>query len=415
MLGIFGVQPEQAFAADNTTPVLAKGQAAGSTAVKVTWKEVAGAQRYVIYFAECGDPSFEKEATLKKSETSYKDTGLQRGHSYKYIVAAQKKVKGKYKTFAKSVKIHVLTNGARTNPKKVTLNKKSLSLNKGKTATLSAKVVKKNAKKALLDSTHEPKVRYVSSDKSVAKVNSKGKVTAVDAGSCTVYAIAVNGVYAACKVTVKAPAPAPAPTPAPAVKKVKVTYYYPSAAHNWLDEPIEVARFAESLEKYVNDEITKEDLMDEFTVFALFELKDNIPSIADRLLHLGFIDEEDTKVLDKLASAIGEELTEMGFNAGDKYVTYTEEVAEGSTYTVKALNAISDFKEPVSRYEKQVYIDGRVTYKGWVTQAFAKDNGLGTKDGLFMTKQPGEYQGGDTFKATKSVDIYAAAYVDSPS
>ena len=47
------------------------------------------------------------------------------------------------------------------------------------------------------------KVAWESDDLTVAKVNSKGKITAVGKGSCYVYAYAQNGVSAKIKVTVK--------------------------------------------------------------------------------------------------------------------------------------------------------------------------------------------------------------------
>ena len=47
------------------------------------------------------------------------------------------------------------------------------------------------------------KVAWESDNLNVAKVNSKGKITAVGKGTCYVYAYAQNGVAAKIKVTVK--------------------------------------------------------------------------------------------------------------------------------------------------------------------------------------------------------------------
>lgn len=71
---------------------------------------------------------------------------------------------------------------------KVKLNKKTLKLKKGKTAKLSVKGTKK-------------KVKWSSSDTSVAKVSKKGKVKAVDVGTATITAI-VGSKELECEVTV---------------------------------------------------------------------------------------------------------------------------------------------------------------------------------------------------------------------
>lgn len=89
-----------------------------------------------------------------------------------------------------------------TNAKSVKLNKSKLTLAVGKKATLKATVKGVKSGRKLLN--HESAVRYFSSNANVAKVNSKGRVTAVSAGSCTIFAIANDGVRASVKVKVKA-------------------------------------------------------------------------------------------------------------------------------------------------------------------------------------------------------------------
>ena len=49
---------------------------------------------------------------------------------------------------------------------------------------------------------HVRKIRWYSSDNNVAKVSRNGKITAVGGGTCTIYAVANNGVSAYVKVTV---------------------------------------------------------------------------------------------------------------------------------------------------------------------------------------------------------------------
>ncbi|WP_455714201.1 S8 family serine peptidase [Anaerosporobacter sp.] len=76
-------------------------------------------------------------------------------------------------------------------PKKITLSSTKKTLKVGKTFTLKAVP---NVKCS---------VKFTSSNKSVAKVNSKGVVTAKKRGSCKITATTDNGVKASCKVTVK--------------------------------------------------------------------------------------------------------------------------------------------------------------------------------------------------------------------
>lgn len=54
-----------------------------------------------------------------------------------------------------------------------------------------------------MSASHAARVRYLSSNTSVAAVNSKGRITANSPGTCTVYAYAQNGVYKKIRVTVK--------------------------------------------------------------------------------------------------------------------------------------------------------------------------------------------------------------------
>ncbi len=81
---------------------------------------------------------------------------------------------------------------------KVKLSTTSATIRCGKTYKLTATVKPRKG----ADTT----LKWKSSNKSVAKVNSKGKITAVGIGSCTVTATATDGTgkKAACKVTVKA-------------------------------------------------------------------------------------------------------------------------------------------------------------------------------------------------------------------
>lgn len=79
---------------------------------------------------------------------------------------------------------------------KIALNKKSIKLKKGKKFTLKAKLSPSNVY------TSYKKVKWSSSNKKVATVSSKGKVTAKKKGTAYITATAHNGKKAKCKVSV---------------------------------------------------------------------------------------------------------------------------------------------------------------------------------------------------------------------
>ena len=78
-----------------------------------------------------------------------------------------------------------------------------MTVKKGKTVKIKAdvKLIKKNRK--LMPKFHSLKLRYMSTDKKVATVTSKGKIKGVNKGTCYVYVYAHNGVSKKVKVTVK--------------------------------------------------------------------------------------------------------------------------------------------------------------------------------------------------------------------
>ena len=90
-----------------------------------------------------------------------------------------------------------------TNAKSVTVNKTKVTLKKGKAFTIKTKVNKVNKKKKLMPKSHAPTLRYMTSDKKIATVSSKGKIKAKAKGKCYIYAYAHNGVSKKVTVIVK--------------------------------------------------------------------------------------------------------------------------------------------------------------------------------------------------------------------
>lgn len=177
------------------------------TGTKITFNKVSGADGYYVYGNRCNTDKvykFKKLATLKGNDnTVFVHKKTAKNTFYKYYIKAYRLVDGRRVTVSRSEEIHFVTDvkGYKYgNPTKVALSSKKCTLNKGKTFNLKNRVKVYSSKKVLL---HTDKVRYVSSDSRVAKVNSRGRITAEKAGSCKIYAIVQNGRAAKITVTVK--------------------------------------------------------------------------------------------------------------------------------------------------------------------------------------------------------------------
>lgn len=176
---------------------------------KVSWKRIANAEGYDIYAAKCGSNmrlagsvrGGKASAVLKKISGKK----INSRSPYKIQVRAYRIVKGKKKITAKSLILHIAgkRSAVYTNARSIKAAKVNVAVKKGKTARLQAKVVKERLGKKLLPKSHIAPLRYYSSDESVASVSKNGTVRGRKKGSCTVYAVAANGIRRAFKVTVK--------------------------------------------------------------------------------------------------------------------------------------------------------------------------------------------------------------------
>ncbi|MBQ6440673.1 MAG: CAP domain-containing protein [Mogibacterium sp.] len=181
-------------------PLMLKSTKQTKTSIKLSWKKVKGAKKYVIYGNRCGTSNKPKKlATVKGYSKTIKKIAskkLKKGKYYKFIVVALDSNK---RVVSTSRIIHTATKGGKArNYTRVTTKakKNKVSLKKGKTFKLGAKAVGKNVKKHVC-------LRYESSDAKVAKVNKSGKITAKKKGTCKIYVYAQNGVCKVINVTVK--------------------------------------------------------------------------------------------------------------------------------------------------------------------------------------------------------------------
>lgn len=190
--------------------LLMTAKAKGKKGMTFRWTKVNKADGYEVFFARCGKHNRNAVsryvATIGGADNLWWNRGgLKKNTAYKGYVQAYRIIDGRKTVIATSYENHSITgNGtrARSNVKKVTLKKSSLSLMPGETFRIrgAKNHTYKKAKKHL---DHVSKFRYATTDASVATVSAKGVITAKGKGNCAICVIAHNGVYTTLAVTVK--------------------------------------------------------------------------------------------------------------------------------------------------------------------------------------------------------------------
>ncbi|MBQ3360559.1 MAG: Ig-like domain-containing protein [Prevotella sp.] len=186
---------------------MCKAKVVTSTEAKITWAKVKGAQRYVVYFANCGRAGTKKIGMT--SNLSYNKASLKKGEAYKFKILAQRKIGGKWKTISTGFLGHFAAGNLTadkkyTNPKSLSVAKDTVTIKKGKTSQIKPSVTPVKAGKELLKKNHNVEIfRYMSSNTAIATVSSSGKITAIKKGTCKVYVVAPNGLWKEISVTVK--------------------------------------------------------------------------------------------------------------------------------------------------------------------------------------------------------------------
>ncbi len=186
--------------AERTPVLLATAVKTTGTSVKLRWTPVDGAAKYQVYGGVCSETPVRLK-TVSGETTDWTSKSLKRATSYKYYVVALDEAG---KKIATAPIIHVVTNGSKYgNPEQLTLTSDAaITMTKGgKVANVLTELTASPAEKEPL--THIAALRYRSDDKTVAKVDKDGVITAVNKGTCTVYVIAQNGLYQAVTVTVE--------------------------------------------------------------------------------------------------------------------------------------------------------------------------------------------------------------------
>lgn len=193
------------------TALPAKLTSKGKKKLSLSWNKVQGTAGYDIFFAKCNHKKKNNECRKVKTITGNNNfrwtrKGLRKRTAYKAYVKAFAYRNGKKIYIATSPVVHEFTGGGTkkyTNAKAVKLKKTRVTLRKGRTFKIKAKVVKLKKKKKLMPKIHAPKLRYMTSNSKVAVVSDSGRITAKGKGTCVVYAYAHNGVSGKIKVTVR--------------------------------------------------------------------------------------------------------------------------------------------------------------------------------------------------------------------
>lgn len=158
---------------------------------------------YDIWLATCGSAPLELLTSVPAETTSYTISGLKKNTGYKVKIQAYVTKDGVKKHVGKSFRVHSITGGSDdkyTNPKKLTLKTKSITVAVNSKEAIEASVTGLEKGKKLKE--HDGILTYFSTNPSVATVNSKGIVKGRSAGTATVYVLASNGMYKTVKVTV---------------------------------------------------------------------------------------------------------------------------------------------------------------------------------------------------------------------
>lgn len=167
--------------------------------IKIIWKKVKGAKKYVIYGNRCGRTRRYKKITSTKKKT-YTYKKLKKGTYYKFMVVAFDQ---NNKVLTVSKLTHIITKGGKYgNDKavKTKAKKDTVTLNIGKRFNLKGKEVPQSKK---LKVNRHRIVKYESDNPKIAAVNAKGVIRGIVKGKCHVYAYAQNGISRKIKVTIK--------------------------------------------------------------------------------------------------------------------------------------------------------------------------------------------------------------------
>lgn len=178
-----------------------------STSLRLSWNPVKDIDGYTIYQYDKRRHTYKPIKNISATKTSWIHKKRKRNSVYRYRIAAYKKYGEKKIMGPKS--IWVSSKVYQRNKKKI--NARAPKVNKEKcylglcsgyqltAESIPAKFGLNEAKRVF-----SPKIRWFSSDKTIAKVSANGRIQAgKTVGRCTVYAVAHNGIRTGITVEIK--------------------------------------------------------------------------------------------------------------------------------------------------------------------------------------------------------------------
>ena len=160
--------------------LLAKMRAKGKASLCISWTRMEGAEGYDIYFAKYGRKVSWKVKTIEGNRTfKWKKKKLKAKRAYKAVVKAYVMKNGEKIYVGTSPTVHAYTSGGTksyTNPRRVKVRKRLVSLRAGRTYKIRARVIKLKKGRKLMPSSYVAYLRYISSDTKVAAVSKTGRI-----------------------------------------------------------------------------------------------------------------------------------------------------------------------------------------------------------------------------------------------
>ena len=191
-------------AGGSPAPLMAGSSKQTKRSIALRWRYVSGATEYVVYGNRC-DGKRDKYYEVKLATTAgnsfnvthINGARLLPGKNYKFTIVA---CDASGRIIERSPSLHIVTKGGKwknyTGIKIKNPKKGRAVIKRGKSLKIKAKAKGKRVKK------HRG-LLYQSSNPSVARVTSKGKIVGVNPGSCVIYICTQNGKYKTVRVTVK--------------------------------------------------------------------------------------------------------------------------------------------------------------------------------------------------------------------
>ncbi|MCR5587122.1 MAG: Ig-like domain-containing protein [Lachnospiraceae bacterium] len=177
----------------------------------IKWNKASLSDGYKIYVSYLGN---ESTTPIKVIETNLKTRIKIKKIAGKKInfkkilcvyVEAYKNVNNEQTSLSTCEKVYLVgsKNSKYTNAKKIKITKQNLNIQVAKSLKIKAKVTLANKNKKHLPAKVCSKLRYRTSNSSVATVDTKGRVTGVSVGTCTIYTYTANGLVCEVAVTVQ--------------------------------------------------------------------------------------------------------------------------------------------------------------------------------------------------------------------